>query len=78
MKLTYQSFACKQRDKILADYPALAGSVCALERIITEKPEAGREVPTLSGSGKTILCKQKSVRLNFFAERYAIGYSRLT
>jgi hypothetical protein len=27
---------------------------------------------------KKILCRRQSVRLNFFSERYAIGYDRLT
>jgi hypothetical protein len=46
--------------------------------MITERPESGKEEPVLSMGGKTIPCRRQSVRLNFFSERYAIGYDRLS
>jgi hypothetical protein len=46
--------------------------------MITERPASGEEEPVLSRGGKTIPYRRQSVKLNFFSERYTIGYDRLS
>jgi hypothetical protein len=76
--LTYLNIAKSAKDKILAEYPGLAGYFQALEELIVSSPETGRDSRLPTQGGKTLPCKEKSVSLDFFDPRYAIGYSRLT
>jgi hypothetical protein len=76
--LTYLSTARNSKEKILAAYPGLSRYLQALESLIVSSPEAGRNSPLLTKGGKTLLCKEKSVSLDFFQAWHAIGYSRLT
>jgi hypothetical protein len=52
--------------------------VSKLERKIAEYPERGIPETFLTTTGKTAPCKKQTVALNFFQERYAIGYGKLT
>jgi hypothetical protein len=48
-----------------------------LEGLIVSSPGAGRDSHLLTKGGKKLPCKEKSVTLDFFQARHAIGYGRL-
>jgi hypothetical protein len=78
VKLIYLSSAEEQKNKILSEYPALRGHILSLEKIISENPDSGKSESILVRSGKTMTCRERSVRLNFFSDRYSVGYRYLT
>jgi hypothetical protein len=51
--------------------------VSKLERRIMSNPEGGLSDPVMLSDGRSIPCRKQAVALDFFSERYAVGYSRL-
>jgi N-dimethylarginine dimethylaminohydrolase len=66
----------QRKEEILTQYPKLQPFIEKLERKIQEHPERG--IPeSVMVAGQTVICRRQAVALNFFEERYAIGYHTL-
>ena len=66
-----------EREQV-SKYPEIGIFIEKLKNMIREKPEIGFPDPILSGSGKALPCRKRSVNITLFSRRYAIGYSYIT
>jgi hypothetical protein len=77
VNLVYQNSAEQQKDRILKEHSEIQAFISKLERKIMGNPEKGLPESIMSADSRSIPCHKQAVALNFFSERYALGYNGL-